>query len=287
MLTAPHMVYSKAQAEKLVLAANGQHGLSTISLRLSGIIGYGPLFISFHARHRIMTDKLHLNHILYVTFSRPGDRQVIPGMIKVLHDGQTAFQIGNNDILFDFVHIDNVVHAHILASIKLDQITQPPLTNLDDRLSNIELTVKRRKLPISTATDVTTSTHVDPPLPAARNQFDQFSSSSSTDSHSIAGEAFIITNGEPVAFWSFTRAVWFAYNGHVPKFTIPIPRGIAMGLAVVSEQVGKLMGMDVAFTTSNVRYVTSHMYFNIEKVGLALSLFSSSLSFAFIFIFFD
>ena len=48
---------------------------------------------------------------------------------------------------------------------------------------------------------------------------------------SAAGEAFMITNGEPVYFWDFTRACWAAW-GHVNprKIAIPMSLGYWLGL---------------------------------------------------------
>ncbi|KAL7276508.1 erg26, C-3 sterol dehydrogenase [Rhizina undulata] len=79
---------TKAIAEKMVLDANRKGGMLTCALRLSGLFG-------------------------------PGDRQMIPGMLQVLSRGQTKFQIGDNQNLFDFTYIGNAAYAHILAAEKL------------------------------------------------------------------------------------------------------------------------------------------------------------------------
>lgn len=46
-----------------------------------------------------------------------------------------------------------------------------------------------------------------------------------------AGEAFMITNGQPVYFWDFARAVWAGF-GHINprKLVIPMSLGYWMGL---------------------------------------------------------
>ncbi|ODV89076.1 hypothetical protein CANCADRAFT_133457 [Tortispora caseinolytica NRRL Y-17796] len=44
------------------------------------------------------------------------DRQVIPGMLQVMERGQTRFQIGSNNNLFDYTYAGNVAYAHILAA---------------------------------------------------------------------------------------------------------------------------------------------------------------------------
>lgn len=201
-------------------------------------------------------------------------------MIKVLHDHQSAFQIGDNLTLLDFVHIKNVVHAHLLAAEKLSAlssasstssilrptISSSPSSNFDHLIPFVDLTNPRRPLPTSDRTDIALpSSRSDPPIPIHLNFLSPLPPYSAATP--IAGQAFFITNGEPVAFWSFTRAVWFAYNGHVPKFTIVIPRSVAMILAAVSDVYGSMMGVEMAFSKSNVRYVTCDLYFGIEKVS--------------------
>ena len=80
---------------------------------------------------------------------------MLPGMMKVLQNGQTKFQIGGNENLFDFTYIGNSAYSHILAAEKL-----------------VEVDLKEPK----------TKDTVD-------------------------GEVFIITNGQPVYYWDFPRAV--------------------------------------------------------------------------------
>jgi len=80
---------SKAEAEKLVLAANGRNGtLYTCAIRPSGIIGFS-------------------------------DSTVIPQIIAILRNYQAFVQIGDNTNLCDFDHVDNVALGHILACEKL------------------------------------------------------------------------------------------------------------------------------------------------------------------------
>ncbi|WBW74575.1 3 beta-hydroxysteroid dehydrogenase/delta 5--_4-isomerase Erg26 [Schizosaccharomyces osmophilus] len=74
---------SKALAETIVLESNSP-SLRTCALRVAGLFG-------------------------------PGDRQLVPGMLSVLRNGQTKFQLGENLNLFDFTYIENAAHAHLLA----------------------------------------------------------------------------------------------------------------------------------------------------------------------------
>lgn len=80
--------YSQAEAESDVLAANrspSSPNLLTCSIRPSGIFG-------------------------------PGDVQQTPGFLRAYYNGQTGFQLGNNENLFDFTYVVNVAHAHLLAA---------------------------------------------------------------------------------------------------------------------------------------------------------------------------
>ncbi|AMD21856.1 HFR001Wp [Eremothecium sinecaudum] len=80
---------TKAIAEKMVLTANDpESNFLTISLRPAGIFG-------------------------------PGDRQLVPGLRQVAKLGQSKFQIGDNNNLFDWTYAGNVADAHVLAVEKL------------------------------------------------------------------------------------------------------------------------------------------------------------------------
>ncbi|KAJ3876335.1 hypothetical protein F5051DRAFT_411829 [Lentinula edodes] len=85
---------TKVQAEKIVLAANGKDGLSTVVLRPSGIFG-------------------------------PGDRQLIAGLYATYMTGRTNIQIGNNRNLTDWTAVANVADAHILAADRLSTPISP------------------------------------------------------------------------------------------------------------------------------------------------------------------
>jgi sterol-4alpha-carboxylate 3-dehydrogenase (decarboxylating) len=79
-----------------------------------------------------------------------------------------------------------------------------------------------------------------------------------------AGHAFFITNGQPVTFRDFCLAVWAGF-GHIPKFEMKIPVGIALALAYVSEWVDWLTGSEGAFNRGTVRDCTQTVYANINK----------------------
>ncbi|CCK70090.1 sterol-4-alpha-carboxylate 3-dehydrogenase (decarboxylating) KNAG_0D03430 [Huiozyma naganishii CBS 8797] len=80
---------TKAIAEDMVLKSNDpDHGFYTVALRPAGIFG-------------------------------PGDRQLVPGLRAVAKLGQSKFQIGDNNNLFDWTYAGNVADAHVLAAKKI------------------------------------------------------------------------------------------------------------------------------------------------------------------------
>lgn len=82
---------TKAQAELNVLRANRSSShprFLTAAIRPSGIFGVG-------------------------------DVQLLPKMVNAYHRGQTKFQLGDNQNLFEFTEVTNVAHAHHLAAAAL------------------------------------------------------------------------------------------------------------------------------------------------------------------------
>ncbi|KAI9777017.1 MAG: erg26, C-3 sterol dehydrogenase [Candelina submexicana] len=92
---------TKAQAERLVLAANRKHNsMLTTAIRPAGIIG-------------------------------EGDVQNIPEILKARRQGHTGFQLGSNDNLFDFTYVENAAHAHLLAAFALLETQKSSTIPLD------------------------------------------------------------------------------------------------------------------------------------------------------------
>lgn len=78
---------SKAEAEQLVLAANGAGGMATVSLRAAGIFG-------------------------------PEDRHRLPVVLRVVRQ-QGYVPLGRRTARFSHVYVDNLAHAHALAGAQL------------------------------------------------------------------------------------------------------------------------------------------------------------------------
>lgn len=77
---------TKAIAETAVMRANDED-LVTVCLRPAGIFG-------------------------------PGDRQLVPGLRTAARLGQSKFQLGDNNNLFDWSYAGNVADAHVIAAQK-------------------------------------------------------------------------------------------------------------------------------------------------------------------------
>ena len=211
-------------------------------------------------------------------------------MMDVLKSGKTKFQVGTNENLFDWTYVDNVVHAHLVAAERLALTV--PLSVLAERLVPVELTIPRRQLPTSVFRPESllaaekeldpsfeNDTKGDEPLIAARNRYDPYfpdgleerlglglDADGTPGELAIAGQAFFVTNGEPVPFWDFPRALWAAYNGHVAPYVVPLPAAVGLAIAGIAETVMGWLGKTPNMTRGKIVYSTVDRYYNIEKV---------------------
>lgn len=85
----------------------------------------------------------------------------------------------------------------------------------------------------------------------------------------VDGEAYFITNGQPVPFWDFVRAVWAA-KGHVAPYHIVLPKSISSFAGGASELVGWLLGKEPGLTRQKVKLSTCQRYFDIRKAKTML-----------------
>lgn len=194
---------TKAEGERIVLEANRKGGMLTCALRLSGLFG-------------------------------EGDRQMLPGMLGVLRDGKTKFQIGDNTNLFDFTYIGNSAYSHILAAEHLALLSsRSPLPP---------------KVPYTTSGPYS-YLYSAPATPAPPT---------------VDGETFIITNTTPIPFWDFPRAIW-ALKGHVQERHVVFPKGFAVVLGAGGELAGWLMGKEPSFTRFKVKFSCWNRYFGTRK----------------------
>ncbi|SPO27977.1 probable ERG26 - C-3 sterol dehydrogenase (C-4 decarboxylase) [Ustilago trichophora] len=272
---------TKAKAEKLVLQANDRAAgkLKTVALRPAGIFGIG-------------------------------DRQALPGFFNVLRTRKTNFQIGDNNNLFDWTYVDNVVHAHLLAADKLTSsgYSAEKLGDImiSTRILADDQLASERAVPTSEARDDTPTgstdyarklpTTLSPETlqhelnvrPVIRNKYDQFFHMMNPeivspgnplgdqfplveDAIPVAGEAFFITNGQPIPFWDFPRALWAGMGHIMPQEKVwKISKDWGLSLAGWAETFAWLTGRESQFTKYKVTYSASSRYYNIEKARRAL-----------------
>lgn len=146
-----------------------------------------------------------------------GDVQILPKMITALRKGQSKFQIGDNNNLFDFTYVENVAHGHLLAV--------QALLHSHSMLPRIPL-----------------------------------------DTEKVDGEAFFITNGQPVYFWDFARAVWRAGGDTLPLSGVwHLSQDFAWAIGGILEWGFWVLGKTPNLTRQQVRYSTMTKYHSIEK----------------------
>ena len=84
---------------------------------------------------------------------------------------------------------------------------------------------------------------------------------------SISGEAFFITNGEPIAFFEFVERV-LAATGH-PKIVGRVPAWVAYLTATFVELYYQLISRDIVpedgMSRFAIQYLTTHHYFSSQK----------------------
>ncbi|PAV17340.1 C-3 sterol dehydrogenase [Pyrrhoderma noxium] len=185
----------------------------------------------------------------------PGDRQVMHGLMQVFYNKQTHFQI------------------------------EPPLPPID-------LSTGVRRVPTSSARPIGPAIDLPPnareieaafnsettpmyePRPVARSRFDQLSESvmEKTESNPLRvdGQVFFITNGEPVYFWDFMRAIWHEMGDPLDRSIFRLPRSLAGVLATLAEGWSWLIGKEPAFTRFRVTFSCATRWHNIEKARLVL-----------------
>jgi len=82
-----------------------------------------------------------------------------------------------------------------------------------------------------------------------------------------AGQAYFITNGEPIPFWDFIRKV--AARLGWPPISYRAPRSIVYAVAAMKEGIDSLRGApggpEDGMTRFAIRYLCTHHYFSIEK----------------------
>jgi sterol-4alpha-carboxylate 3-dehydrogenase (decarboxylating) len=83
----------------------------------------------------------------------------------------------------------------------------------------------------------------------------------------VAGQAYFITNGEPMPFWDFVRQVGARLG--FPPIKYRAPKFLVYGIAAIREGLDTLKGgtlnSEDGLTRFAIRYMCTHHYFSIEK----------------------
>jgi sterol-4alpha-carboxylate 3-dehydrogenase (decarboxylating) len=83
-------------------------------------------------------------------------------------------------------------------------------------------------------------------------------------SGTAAGEAFFITNGEPITARDMCIATWKEF-GHTPRYNITIPQGLAWWMGWATEWAGWISGSQGTFSRGIIMDATATRYLNIGK----------------------
>ncbi|KAK0754166.1 sterol-4-alpha-carboxylate 3-dehydrogenase [Schizothecium vesticola] len=86
------------------------------------------------------------------------------------------------------------------------------------------------------------------------------------DTERVDGEAFFITNGSPVYFWDFCRAVWRAAGSEAGTDVVwTLPRDVGMLLGALSEVFFKIIGKPPTFNRQRIVFSCMTRYYDISK----------------------
>ena len=83
-------------------------------------------------------------------------------------------------------------------------------------------------------------------------------------SRTAAGEAFFISNNEPIPFRDLCLAIW-AHFGHYPPFEVHIPKGFAIFAGRLAEWATWLRGYPTTLSRGSVLDACATRYCNIHK----------------------
>jgi sterol-4alpha-carboxylate 3-dehydrogenase (decarboxylating) len=280
-------------------------------------------------------------------------------MFHIFERGQTHFQIGDNNNLFDWTYVENVAYAHVLAADKLTlELLSPPKPELENVTKDWEIPppnewgslltdeeVEMISTPLPPLENLSTSSYrvptsdarplgpfVTPPKgaeeitrrwnepsteytkrPVTRTKYDQMSNwqlgkdkvrrnvqyqealekaeaegteppsasaYQSTSTLSVSGQAFFITNCEPLYFWDFPRILHHHFDAAFPdkrplsirtlqkRTILPTPLGLVAAWG--AEWYSWLVGKEPTFTRFRVVYSTVNRWYNVEKARRVL-----------------
>ncbi|KAF2088329.1 hypothetical protein K490DRAFT_40058 [Saccharata proteae CBS 121410] len=86
------------------------------------------------------------------------------------------------------------------------------------------------------------------------------------DTERVDGEAFFITNDQPVPFWDFPRALWREAGDTMPLSKVwALPKDVMMPVGAVLEWICWAIGRKPNITRDQVRFSCVRRYYDISK----------------------
>jgi sterol-4alpha-carboxylate 3-dehydrogenase (decarboxylating) len=86
------------------------------------------------------------------------------------------------------------------------------------------------------------------------------------DHERVDGEAFFITNGQPVPFWDFTRAIWRAAGSNKGVSHVwQLPRDLGLLIGGMFEVISFFTGKPPTINRGRIVYSTMTRYYDISK----------------------
>ncbi|CEH19215.1 C-3 sterol dehydrogenase/3-beta-hydroxysteroid dehydrogenase and related dehydrogenases [Ceraceosorus bombacis] len=276
---------TKARAEQLVLLANGEKNLKTCAIRPAGIFGPG--------------DRQALPGFFKVLASGKTNFQL--GDNKNLFDWTYVDNVAHAHLLAadKLSSASPVYPAEFLASVHVPLKVAALTDKADRRVPTSESRLSPPGVPDFAADLPSTLTReqrgLDGQVPTidvrsvARNKFDQFFLQEGVESINnplpnvwdyakedpgvrVDGQVFHITNGQPMPFFDFPRALWKAYDGTIvdPAKVWNVPVDLAFPIAAVQEWFGWMFGTKPDMTRFKITFSVSKRYYNIERARRAL-----------------
>lgn len=177
----------------------------------------------------------------------------------------------------------------------LPLLTEAESNIISNALSSIDVTTGRRRIPTCEARPL--GPYVTPPpnakaiefafndpnppstRPVVRSKFDALSEYGLNHSKfekpdinplQVAGQAFFISNGEPLYFWDFARAIWCELDKYFPEKRAPkkyfvMSKEIGILAATGAEWFSWLVGKEPTFTRFRASFSCANRWHNIEK----------------------
>lgn len=153
--------------------------------------------------------------------------QLVHHAVQIYRDGKDGVQVGENTNLFDFTYAENAAHGHLLAALAL------------------------------------LATHAKA---KAGGPGGGGGASAPLDYERVDGEAFLITNDEPVYFWDMMRAIWHAAGSRRgPRDHWVLGRELGITLGFASEVFFGLIRKPPSFNRQRIIYSCMTRYYDISK----------------------